>query len=304
MDHVDILCVLHMYGHSIDLCFEYMKPFVKYQGGKTKELPIIKQLLPDEFDKVVAPFCGGAAVSFNLQKPCILNDVNDGLINAYNQIKDKIEFQEVFSEVCHCKPLDHDALSDKYFEARDYLNGDERDPYKWAVSYIIVRQLCFSGMERYNSKGQFNVPFGHYKKFSCNLNWEHMQFLQNADITSGDFYHAFVAASNNDWIFIDPPYRARAGYTTGDGGEDLHERLVAAMKETTAPWLFVHTEDDFYKRELKDYHIIYKDFGYSQRWGKGKNHANASVSHMYVTNYENDMTLHALANPNLLEVCT
>ena len=279
-----------------------MKPFVKYQGGKTKELPLIKQLLPDKFNKVIEPFCGGAAVSFALKKPAILNDVNDGLINAYNQIKDKIEFQEVFSEVCHCKTLDHNALSDKYYEARDYLNGDERDPYKWAVSYIIVRQLCFSGMERYNKDGKFNVPFGHYKKFSCNLNWEHMQFLQDVEILNGDFYQAFVAASNDDWIFIDPPYLNRLGYTTGDGGNDLHERLVNAMKQTTVKWLFVHTEDEYYMRALKDYHIMLKPHQYAQRWGKNRNHANAQVKHMYVTNYENSMTLHRVALGNLMHL--
>ena len=78
-----------------------MRPIVKYQGGKTKELSLIKQLLPKEFKAVIEPFCGGAAVSFDLQKPAILLDINEHLINAYIQIKDKIEFQEVFAEICH-----------------------------------------------------------------------------------------------------------------------------------------------------------------------------------------------------------
>tara|TARA_B100000287_G_scaffold433416_1_gene495072 strand:+ start:102 stop:965 length:864 start_codon:yes stop_codon:yes gene_type:complete len=286
-----------------------MRPIVKYQGGKSKELPIIKQLLPKDFKAVIEPFCGGAAVSFDLGKPALLLDLNPALINMYKQVQDPIMFQEVFSHVCYLKTLDHDALEKEYYESRDYINGtpgiyeNTRDPYKWAVSYITVRQLCFSGMERYNAKGEFNVPFGHYKKFSCNLNWEHMKFLKTCQIHEGDFHYLFNIAEKDDWIFIDPPYRARAGYTAGDGGQDLHERLVEHMKSTNAKWLFVHSEDDFYKHELKDYHIIYKDFGYSQRWGKGKNHANAQVKHMYVTNYENDMTLHHVSNSNLLDIC-
>jgi len=43
-----------------------MKPIVKYQGGKSRELPLIKQMLPPQFSRVVEPFCGGAAVSFGL----------------------------------------------------------------------------------------------------------------------------------------------------------------------------------------------------------------------------------------------
>ena len=278
---------------------EYMKPIVKYQGGKTRELPLIRELLPDSFNAVVEPFCGGAAVAFALGRQSILNDHNPALMNMYRQVQDPFQFQEVFSHVCYLKTLEHDALEKEYYESRDYLNSGETDGYKLAVSYITVRQLCFSGMERYNSKGKFNVPFGHYKKFSCNLDWNHMKFLKGCTIHHGDFNNIFSLAGANDFIFIDPPYIDRLGYSTGDGGESMHERLVTCMKNTKAKWLFVHSENDFYKQELKDYHIMYKEFGYGQRFGKNKNHANASVKHMYVTNYEDHMTLHRVSNPSL-----
>ena len=129
-----------------------------------------------------------------------------------------------------------------------------------------------------------------------------MKMLKRCKLNNGSFESIFEDALENDWIFIDPPYLNRLGYTTGDGGEDLHERLVECMNNTSAKWLFVHTEDDYYMNALKDYHIIIKPHQYSQRWGKGKNHANASVSHMYVTNYENDMTLHRVANPSLQHI--
>jgi len=299
---VDILCDIHMYADQIDLGVEYMKPIVKYQGGKSKELVLIKQLLPDAFERVLEPFAGGAAVSFALNRTSVLGDINAALMNMYREVKDPIQFQEVFSHVCYLKTLDHDALEKEYYESRDYINGDERDPYKWAVSYITVRQLCFSGMERYNKDGKFNVPFGHYKKFSCNLNWEHMKMLRHCILNDGSFEDIFAIANENDWIFIDPPYLNRLGYTTGDGGEDLHERLVECMNNTNAKWLFVHTEDKYYMNALKDYHIMIKPHKYAQRFGKGKNHSGAAVNHMYVTNYENSMTGHHVAVPNLLEL--
>ena len=60
-----------------------MKPVIKYQGGKSKELPLIKQMLPRDYNRVVEPFCGGAAVSFGLKTPAILNDINPMVINLY-----------------------------------------------------------------------------------------------------------------------------------------------------------------------------------------------------------------------------
>ena len=272
-----------------------MKPIVKYQGGKTRELPLIKTLLPQNYDTVLEPFAGGAAVSFALGHRCILNDMNDALINMYQQVSHPTTFHEVFSHVNWLKTLEHDDLSVEYYKARDYINGKHVDPYTWAISYITVRQLCFSGMERYNAKGKFNVPFGHYKKFSCNLDWNHMKFLHQSgsSIYHGDFAPIFDMATEDDFIFIDPPYLDRLGYAHGN--DTLHERLVSCMHNTKAKWLFIHSDNDFYRDALSEYHIFYKQFGYAQRFGKNKNHDNAQVSHMYVTNYEDDMTLHRVS---------
>ena len=276
-----------------------MKPIVKYQGGKTRELPLIKSLLPKTYDTVLEPFAGGAAVSFALGHRCILNDMNDALINMYRQVSHPQSFNDIFAHVNWLKTLEHDDLSVEYYKARDYINGGSRDPYKWAISYITVRQLCFSGMERYNKSGQFNVPFGHYKKFSCNLDWNHMKFLHQSgsSIFHGDFARIFDMAGKDDFIFIDPPYLDRLGYAHGN--DTLHERLVSCMKSTKAKWLFIHSDNQFYRDALSEYHIMLKPFGYAQRFGKGKNHDAAQVSHMYVTNYEDDMTMHRVNNATL-----
>ena len=276
-----------------------MKPIVKYQGGKTRELPLIKSLLPKTYDTVLEPFAGGAAVSFALANRCILNDMNDALINMYRQVSHPNTFHEVFSHVNWLKTLEHDDLSVEYYKARDYINNGSRDPYTWAISYITVRQLCFSGMERYNKAGKFNVPFGHYKKFSCNLDWNHMKFLHQSgsSIYHGDFEPIFDMAGEDDFIFIDPPYLDRLGYA--HGSDTLHERLVSCMKNSKAKWLFIHSDNDFYRDALSEYHIFYKQFGYAQRFGKNKNHDAAQVSHMYVTNYEDSMTLHRVNNASL-----
>ena len=281
-----------------------MKPIIKYQGGKTRELPTIRGLLPNKYDTVLEPFAGGAAVSFDLGHRSILNDFNPALINMYRAVKNPLMFQEVYAHVCYLKTLEHDELEKHYYQSRDYINSGQTDPHDWAVSYITVKQLAFSGMERYNSRGQINVPFVPYKKFACNLHWNHMKFLGVCDIHCGDFESIFGLATENDFIFIDPPYIDRLGYTDGDGGNDLHHRLVQCMHNTKAKWMFIHSDNDYYKNELKQYNIILKPFGYGQRFGKGKNHSKASVKHMYVTNYKNSMTDHLVAVPglqNLLE---
>ena len=46
---------------------ENMKTFIKWAGGKEKELPIIMDNLPEHFDRYVEPFVGGGAVLFSLK---------------------------------------------------------------------------------------------------------------------------------------------------------------------------------------------------------------------------------------------
>lgn len=264
-----------------------VKPIIKYQGGKTKELPLIKQLMPKEFNRVIEPFSGGAAVSFALEKPAILNDINKCVTNLYCIVASD-QYPELQNKIDLIKTLDHDGLEKEYYAAREAINQpwDCVDEFQMALSYIIVRQLCFSGMERYNAKGEFNVPFGHYKKFSCNLSRTHHTFLKTCRIYEGDFEKVFLDANSDDFVFLDPPYLDRLGYTDGDGGLKLHEKLVECMKTTKAKWLFIHSDCEFYRDKLSNYNFLEKEFGYSQRFGKGKDHSGAEVKHLYITNYD------------------
>lgn len=266
-----------------------MKALVKYQGGKSKELPLIKQLLPKQFTRVVEPFCGGAAVSFGLGYHSLMSDINRDVINLYSVVANAELYPELQLAVDTIKTLEHDDLGKEFYSAREAINQPWScvDPYRRALSYIIVRQLCFSGMERYNAKGEFNVPFGHYKRFSCNLSADHHEYLKNKCVYQyGSFVDLFEQINADDFVFVDPPYLDRLGYTEGDGGMSLHEDLLSCLKATKGQWMIIHSDHEFYRESYKDYNIIAKDFAYSQRFGKNKDHSGASVQHLYITNYD------------------
>ena len=59
-----------------------MKPFIKWAGGKEKELPIILDNIPKNYERYIEPFVGGGAVYFALNNSnSIINDKSDELIN-------------------------------------------------------------------------------------------------------------------------------------------------------------------------------------------------------------------------------
>ena len=67
----------------------YEKSFIKWAGGKEKELPIILSNLPAKFDRYIEPFVGGGSVYLNINcNESIINDKSDELILLYNMVKD------------------------------------------------------------------------------------------------------------------------------------------------------------------------------------------------------------------------
>lgn len=265
-----------------------MKPIIKYQGGKSKELPLIKQLAPSQFSRVVEPFCGGAAVSFGMEHRALMSDINRDVINLYSVVASEELYPKLQVKVDLIKGMEHDDLEKEFYAAREAINQpwDCVDRLQRALSYIVVRQLCFSGMERYNARGEFNVPFGHYKRFSCNLALDHHKFLKKQCVFRyGSFVDLFGEINGDDFVFVDPPYLERLGYTEGDGGLTLHKDLLGCLKATKGKWMIIHSDHEFYREEYKDFNIIEKDFAYAQRFGKNKNHSKSKVKHLYVTNY-------------------
>lgn len=65
-----------------------IKPFIKWAGGKEKELPIILKNLPASYNRYIEPFVGGGAVYLNINcNNSIINDKSDELMLLYKMIK-------------------------------------------------------------------------------------------------------------------------------------------------------------------------------------------------------------------------
>jgi DNA adenine methylase len=154
-----------------------------------------------------------------------------------------------------------------YYEVR------RQDPAKLkklqrAARLIYLNKVCYNGLYRVNSKGQFNVPMGSYKNpgiFNKGNLLAASESLKGATLLSGDFTSVLGIAKRGDFIYFDPPYYSESdGFTgyavTASGtphfGADEHWRLFEAVKELSARGcsIIVSNSDTEYVRR------IYKDF--------------------------------------------
>ena len=77
-----------------------MKPIFKYSGGKTRELKRINEIIDGiKFDRVIEPFMGAGAFSFDQEKPALVSDIRVNNIDVFRAVQDKIQFDFLLEKV-------------------------------------------------------------------------------------------------------------------------------------------------------------------------------------------------------------
>ena len=227
-----------------------MKPMIKYRGGKSKEIPQIMWHIPRFTGRYIEPFFGGGALFFHLEpRQAIINDINPKLMAFYRGVRNNFtDLRKELDELEQCYTAnrkDFDALKalhpdnhvkDKneelYYLLRDMFNGTINSIYSEALLYYYINKTAYSGMIRYNARGEFNVPFGRYKHLNTkSVTLSHSKLLQQAELFNTDYSDIFNMCADNDFVFLDPPYDCvfsdygNEEYKDGFN-EDNHRRLA------------------------------------------------------------------------------
>ena len=240
-----------------------MNPVLKYRGGKSREIPHFLQHIPTHFDRYIEPFFGGGSLYFYIEpRDALINDVNTRLMTFYTQLRDQYplmrrqldEIEQTYernqTEYKRLKalspgervPNDNEAF---YYCMRDSFNRLRESEYLDGVLYFFINKTAYSGMIRYNSSGEYNVPFGRYPNLNTRLVTQgHSDLLQGAEIFRGDYSKVFQMAGNDDFIFLDPPYDCvfnDYGNTDMANGfdETEHRRLAADFRNLPCKALMI-----------------------------------------------------------------
>jgi DNA adenine methylase len=299
------------------------KPFLKWAGGKTQLLESFERRFPSELadqkiSNYVEPFVGGGAVFFSINKKyefktAYICDINEELILAYHVVKfnvnnliEKLRILETsFSET----PEPEQTLF--YYKIRDDFNRQKEniDFYNYRSSWIkraaeliFLNHTCFNGLFRVNSKGQFNVPFGRYKKpriLDENTLLEASASLDNTEIIKGDFTTCEQFIDANTFVYLDPPYRPLnltskfTGYSKSGFNDDDQIRLAHFYKSLDKTGAKIMLSNSDPKNENPDdtfFDSLYSDYFIDRVSAKRAINSNGErrggISELIITNYQ------------------
>ncbi len=229
---------------------QFVRPLLKWAGGKRQLLPALRPFLPETFGRYFEPFVGSGAVFFDLVacgrlagRPVWLTDSNADLIGCYRRVRDHAgEVLQALARLARGHQADGAvhfyAVRDRFNAARAGLNGDAVDGYTPAMAAMLLylNRTGFNGLFRLNAAGQFNVPVGRYVRPRI-YDPPHLEAVAEAlrapgvSLALAPFEFVRRNARRGDLIYFDPPYAPLSttsrftSYTARPFTLDDHARL-------------------------------------------------------------------------------
>ncbi len=206
---------------------------IPYQGSKRNLADQILRYFPDNFDRLIEPFAGSAAITiasayyFKASK-FVLNDINEPLIELWREIID--DPKSIIKAYYDIWNGQHDDMDAYYYEIRNKFNDTKRPEY---LLFLLAK--CVKAAVRYNAQGNFNQSpdkrrLGRNPQMMREDIMRVSQLLKDKiELFSTDYSAILDNANPNDLVYMDPPYQGTGlnGGFNYAGNIDLDDFLVS-----------------------------------------------------------------------------
>lgn len=179
-----------------------IRPLLKWAGGKTQLLPILRGVLPASFSRYVEPFLGGGALFWHLALPgSLVSDSNEELLHFYSVVRDD---PDGLLQLVRAMPVGKEGFYRIRAQRTASLGAVER-----AARFVYLNKTCYNGLYRVNRKGEFNTPFGGKTDVTIldeeNL-YQASRLLRQTELVCQDYRSALSQLKSGDFVYLDPPY--------------------------------------------------------------------------------------------------
>jgi Site-specific DNA methylase len=244
-------------------------------------------------------FNGMFSTMFNFNIENFIKEIKINLIRKIKRMKELERIKHILPDNDILDNIETALKSAFYMHFRHIYNNTKKYKINRAFKsafFLFIRNFAYSGMFRYNSKGEFNVPYGgiayNRKNFLKKVDYlrtkELKSLLEKTTIENLDFEPFFEnhQPTKNDFIFLDPPYDsefctyARNEFTKADQIR-LADYLI---KKCKAKWMMIIKNTDFIFNlyDNKGLNIQSFDKTYLVSF---MNRNDKNVEHLLITNY-------------------
>jgi len=237
---------------------------LRYPGGKTKMLPIIKSMIEKSNHSriYVEPFAGGAGVALGLLfdgcvNGIIINDFDKSIYSIWRAI---LTESERLIQLIKNTPI---SIDEWRRQKSIYLNENKKYSLELGFAALYLNRTNRSGILKAGPIGGFNQN-GNYlidarfkkkeliRKIEKIASYKNKIKLYNYEIST--FIKNIIPKYENSVIYFDPPYFKN--------GKDLyknfftqkdHERLCKQIRSLSNDWIVSYDNEDYIKSLYRDY---------------------------------------------------
>lgn len=219
----------------------------------------------------------------------VCSDLNEGLINLWNKIKDNPKevanhYEQLWNEL---NKDDDKERKKKYFSKIRERYNKEHNP----LDFMFIMRTTTNGMPRYNSEGQFNNSFHVTRngilpdKLKDIVNeWSVLLNEHNVKFKCCSFTN--IKPNNDDFIYMDPPYANTKGMYFGNFNQ---KALFEYIKTLNCPYILSYDgisgrEDNTFDvpKELYKEHLYIKSGNSSFKRTIGKSNDSIVYESLYI----------------------
>ncbi|MDQ2129542.1 DNA adenine methylase [Leclercia adecarboxylata] len=245
-----------------------IKTPLKWVGSKVRLMPQLLPHLP-EGKRLVEPFAGSCAVMMNTDyDEYLIADVNPDLVNLYKVMAYQTDaFLNELEILFSAGSLGEEEIRAVYYYAvRDEFNMSGKasgtESVEAAARFMFLNRHCFNGLCRYNRRGQFNVPFGKYKKpyFPADEIRAFAEKAKRATFITAHYAETLDLVRDGDVVYCDPPYLTESGnftsYTEGGFSHMDQGRLARRLRRLAQKGVSVVASNS----DVETVHYLYAGF--------------------------------------------
>lgn len=236
-----------------------IKSPLRYPGGKSRAIHLIKDLVPANFDEYREPFLGGGSVFVFMRQayPDIkywVNDLNPELYHFWKQAQ--LDSEKLAREVAKIRQKNTNGRN--LFNEWVSVDVTQLTDLERAVRFFVLNRITFSGVVEAGGYSQQAFD-GRFTRSSIERLAPLGGLLQGVKITNLDYRKLLTGGGENVFTFFDPPYlKATKSKLYGKNGilhtEFNHEEFARTIKACKHSWLITYDDSPEIRR---NFHFAY-----------------------------------------------